>query len=56
MVSLFWVDADLLALGKAIFGSGVGNRVSDMIEVDSKEFAQQLPVLEQQYKGQTLTF
>ena len=43
----------MLTFGKAVYGSGVGRKIVDMLEVDEKELGQQLPTLEQQYKGET---
>lgn len=41
----------MLTFGKAVYGSGVGNKIAEMLEADEKEIGQQLPTAEQQYKG-----
>lgn len=45
-------DSVMLTFGKAVYGSGVGRKIVDMLEVDEKELGQQLPTSEQQYKGE----
>lgn len=41
----------MLTFGKAVYGSGVGRKIAEMLEVDEKDIGQQLPTAEQQYKG-----
>lgn len=41
----------MLTFGKAVYGSGVGRKIAEMLEADDKDITQQLPTAEQQYKG-----
>lgn len=41
----------MLTFGKAVYGSGVGRKIAEMLEADDKDIGQQLPTAEQQYKG-----
>ena len=44
-------DSVMLTFGKAVYGSGVGRKIAEMLEADEKDIGQHLPTAEQQYKG-----